>query len=203
MLNLCIVNSWLLYRATTIADCSIPLAELKLDVAIELLKNENQMTNIYLQFMMLKFTLHGISIESLNTIWWFITSPRNYRILRIYNDASMNNAKENEYLRVKNLMLFCISQFQIIKKTAFMHFTINNLIFVLAFVCSSIVYDSYNKYIFIVYIHTLLGFVNILASGNHDVHYNGHFETPPPPPQIFFKKVYIQKLPQYNIGGKK
>ena len=90
MLDLCIVNSWLLYRATsTIADCSIPLAELKLDVAIELLKNENQMTNI----MVLKFTLHGISIVSLNTIWWFITSPVNYRILRIYNDASMNNAK--------------------------------------------------------------------------------------------------------------
>ena len=39
MLDLCIVNSWLLYRATsTIADCSIPLAELKLDVAIELIK---------------------------------------------------------------------------------------------------------------------------------------------------------------------
>ena len=39
-------NSWLIYLATTIADCSTPLAELKLDVAIELLKNENQMTNI-------------------------------------------------------------------------------------------------------------------------------------------------------------
>ena len=139
MLDLCIVNSWLLYRATTIADCSIPLAELKLDVAIELLKNGNQMTNIYLQFMVLKFTLHGISIVSLNTIWWLITSPGNYRILRIYNDASVNNAKENECLRVKNLMLFCISQFQMIKKTAFIHFTINNLIFVLVFVCSSIV----------------------------------------------------------------
>ena len=140
MLGLCIVNSWLLYRATsTIADCSIPLAELRLDVAIELLKNENLMSNIYSQFMVLKFTLHGMSIVSLNTILWFITSPRNYRILRIYNDASMNNAKENECLRVKNLMLFCISQFQMIKKTAFMHFTINNLIFVFVFVCSSIV----------------------------------------------------------------
>ena len=95
MLDLCIVNSWLLYRTTTIADCSIPLAELKWDGAIELLKNENQMTNIYLQFLVLKFTLHGISIVSLNTIWWLITSPGNYRILRINNDASMNNAKEN------------------------------------------------------------------------------------------------------------
>ena len=38
MLDLCIVNSWLLYRTTTIADCPIPLAELKWDGAIELLK---------------------------------------------------------------------------------------------------------------------------------------------------------------------
>ena len=38
ILDLCIVNLWLLYRATTIADCSTPLAELKLDVAIELIK---------------------------------------------------------------------------------------------------------------------------------------------------------------------
>ena len=68
--------------------------------------------------MVLKFTLHGMSIVSLNTIWWLITSPGNYRIPRIYNDASMNNAKENECLRVKKLMLFCISQFQMIKKTA-------------------------------------------------------------------------------------
>ena len=39
MLDLCIVNPWLLYRATnTIADYSTPVAELKLDVAIELIK---------------------------------------------------------------------------------------------------------------------------------------------------------------------
>ena len=122
MLDLCIVNSWLLYRATTIADSSIPLAELKLDGVIGLLKNENQMTNIYLQFMVLNFTQHGMSIVSLDMIWWLITSPGNNRILRIYNDASMKNAKENECLGVKNLMLFCISQFQTIKKTPFFAF---------------------------------------------------------------------------------
>ena len=66
----------------------------------------------------------------------------------------MNNAKENEWLCVKNLMLFCISQFQMIKKTAFMHFTINNLICVLVFVCSSIVLCYLQKF---VYIHTVLG----------------------------------------------
>ena len=37
MLDLCIVNSWLLYCAT-IADCSIPLAEFKLDVARALIR---------------------------------------------------------------------------------------------------------------------------------------------------------------------
>ena len=42
MLDLCIVNSWLLYRATNIADCTIPLAKLKLDVAIELIKNRTR-----------------------------------------------------------------------------------------------------------------------------------------------------------------
>ena len=35
-----------------------------------------------------------------------------------------------------------------------------------------------------------------------DVHYNGHFETPPPPSYNNKKKVYIQKLPQDNIGCK-
>ena len=33
MLDLCLVSSWLLYRATIIVDCSKPLAEFKLDVA--------------------------------------------------------------------------------------------------------------------------------------------------------------------------
>ena len=70
--------------------------------------------------------------------------------------------------------------------------------FVLVFVCSSILslclYNISNKYIFIVYIHTVVGFVNILASGNHDAHYNRHLETPPPPlPKT--KRMYIQSYP--------
>ena len=83
MLDLCIVNSWLLYRTITIADCSIPLAELKLDGAIELLKNENQMTNIYHQFMVLVHSAQNVNriTRSLHMIWWLITSLGNYRIL--------------------------------------------------------------------------------------------------------------------------
>ena len=131
------MDSWLLYRATTIADCSIPLAELKLDVhvAIELIKTDPD--DQYLPPV--HGAVHGMSIVAPDMIWWLITSPGNNRILRTYNDASMKNAKENGCLRVKNLMLFCVSQFQTIKKTAIMHFTINNLIFVLVFVCLSIV----------------------------------------------------------------
>ena len=59
MLDLCIVDSWLLYRATNIADCSIPLAEFKLDVALELIKKQTQMTNIY--------NLHGAIVHSART----------------------------------------------------------------------------------------------------------------------------------------
>ena len=38
-----------------------------------------------------------------------------------------------------------------------------------------------------VYMHTVF-FFNILAYGNHDVHYNGHFEAPHPLPKNKEKK---------------
>ena len=63
-------------------------------------------------------------------------------------------------------------------------------------------YDICNKYIFIVYIYTVLGFVNTLASGKHDVHYNGHFETPPPPPRIFFEKCTSKRYPNTTSDAK-
>ena len=88
-------NSWLLYLATTIADCSTPLAELKLDVAIE--PDDEYLT-----------PGHGAKVHSaqnVNRITRYDLvvdlSPGNYRILRIYNDASMKNAKENKCLRSK------------------------------------------------------------------------------------------------------
>ena len=62
MLDLCIVNSWLLYRATsTIADCSTPLAELKLDVAIELIKKRER-DDEYLP------SVHGVKVHSAQNV---------------------------------------------------------------------------------------------------------------------------------------
>ena len=92
------------------------------------------MMNMYLQFMVLKFALQGMSIITLDMIW-LITSQGNYIILSIHNDASIKNAKENQCLRVENERLFRVSKVQTIKKTALMHFTINNLMVVLVLVC--------------------------------------------------------------------
>ena len=59
--------------------------------------------------MVLKFTLQGMSIITLDMIW-LITSQGTYRILSTHNDVSMKNAKENQCLRVENVRLFCVSQ---------------------------------------------------------------------------------------------
>ena len=62
MLDLCIVNSWLLYRATsTIADCLTPLAEIKLDVAIELIK-QREPDDEYLT------PVHGAKVHSAQNV---------------------------------------------------------------------------------------------------------------------------------------
>ena len=60
MLHFCVVNSWVLYRTTTIADSSIPLAELKLDVARTLIKREPD--NEYLP------PVHGAKVHSARNV---------------------------------------------------------------------------------------------------------------------------------------